>query len=104
MALLAQLAGTVHGFAELPKDLLGTLRAEPGIPSFRPLLPPLFAGSLEMATSYAVVPFHEITPQTRGFLAGRTQRAPLRGGVRQPMYFYGAIAHASSVTWVSLQG
>jgi hypothetical protein len=98
MALLAKLAGTVDRFTELANDLLGTLRAETGIASFRPLLPALFAGPLQMATSYPVVSLYQITPQPRGLLACRAQRAPLRGGMWQPMYFYRAIAHEKKIT------
>jgi len=102
-AVLAQLARAVHGRTELANDLLRTLGAEAWISPLRPLLPPLFTWPLQTPATYTMMAFHQITPQASGFLARRTERAPFRGGLWHPMYFYRAIAHEESVSWFSLE-
>jgi hypothetical protein len=97
MAVFAELACAVHGFTELTNHLLGTLCTETRIAPLCPLLPALFAGPFCGTTAYPVMALDQITPQASGFTTRRRERAPFRRCVRQPMYFYRAIAHAMSI-------
>jgi hypothetical protein len=97
MPVLAELPRTMHCFTEFPNDLLGTLGAQTAIPPFRPLLPALFAGPLQMTTSYAMMTFYQITPQASGFLARGRKCVPLRSSLWQPVYFYRTIAHTLKI-------
>ena len=97
MAVLAQLARTVHGFTELAKDLLHTLRTQPRIPALGPMFPSGFAGPFQVATAHTVMTLDQITPQARGFLPRTRKGAPLGRGARKPMNFYRAVAHTMNI-------